>query len=177
MNSEENLLRRARKFDTQALAEIYDVYSDEIYRYATRLLGDGDQAEDCVAETFHRFLKALSKGGGPRNYLRAYLYRIAHNWITDQYRRQPQEPLPAKLELHADSKSNPSDIVEESLEQERVRKALRKLTPNQRQVIVLRYLEGWNNEEIAKALNKPVGAVKSLRHRGVNSLRRVLKEG
>jgi DNA-directed RNA polymerase specialized sigma24 family protein len=50
-----------------------------------RLLGHASLAEDCVAETFARFLKALQKRQGPRDHLQAYLYRIAHNWIVDLY--------------------------------------------------------------------------------------------
>ena len=77
----------ATMIETQTLAEIYDQYSPGLYRYAMRLLGDVQLAEDCVAETFSRFLRVLHAGGGPREYLQAYLYRVAHNWITDQYRR------------------------------------------------------------------------------------------
>ena len=93
MTSDQALLQRARHFDQQALGEIYDTYSPRLYRYAMRLLGEVELSEDCVAETFSRFLHALHGGGGPTDYLQAYLYRVAHNWITDQYRRQPPPPL------------------------------------------------------------------------------------
>ena len=86
---QEELLRRARKFDQQALAEIYDSYSTGLFGYALRLLGDTNLAEECVAEAFTRFLNALHSGKGPKDHLKAYLYRIAHNWITDYYRRHP----------------------------------------------------------------------------------------
>ncbi len=81
----------------QALAEIYDRYSPGLYAYAMRLLGDACLAEDCVSETFARFLKSLRAGQGPEAYLQAYLYRIAHNWITDHYRRQPMLDLDEDL--------------------------------------------------------------------------------
>jgi RNA polymerase sigma-70 factor (ECF subfamily) len=64
--------------------------------------------------------------------------------------------------------------VDEKLERERVRAALRLLTPDQRQVIVMRFLEGWSNEEIAQVLDKPVGAVKALQHRAIGTLRKLL---
>ena len=95
MPVEHDLLRRARVFERQALTEIYDQYSHKLYNYAVRQLGDADLAEECVAETFARFLRAIKSGGGPEKYLQAYLYRVAHNWITDLYRRQP--PLPLSL--------------------------------------------------------------------------------
>jgi len=70
-HTEGELLALVHRFDEQALAEVYDRYSPGIYRYAVRLLGDQDLAEECVAETFSRFLKALKQGKGPHKYLRA----------------------------------------------------------------------------------------------------------
>lgn len=172
--SESNLLKRARRFDEQALTEVYDRYSNDIYRYAVRLLSDQDLAEECVAETFSRFLIALRGGGGPRSYLRAYLYRVAHNWITDYYRRRPLPELPLNPEIHSEAESDPHQTLTEKLEREEVRAALLRLTPEQRQVIILKYLDGWKNEEIAKVLEKRVGAVKALQHRALNALRRLL---
>ena len=87
MISEQELLTQAGQFDSRALAEIYDLYSPRLYRYAMRLLGDDCAAEDCVSETFSRFLKALQAGKGPRDYLQAYLFRTAHNLVVDHYRR------------------------------------------------------------------------------------------
>ncbi|MEJ2706585.1 MAG: sigma-70 family RNA polymerase sigma factor [Anaerolineales bacterium] len=174
MEREPVLLEGAQRFDEQALAEIYDHYSSGIYRYAMRLLGDANLAEDCVAETFSRFLVALKHGKGPKKYLQAYLYRIAHNWITDIYRRQPPPPLSLEPDLHSDPEAEPSKIVHQELEIQKVRAALAYLTPDQRLVVVLKYLESWGNAEIAAALDKPVGAIKSLHHRAINALRRIL---
>jgi RNA polymerase sigma-70 factor (ECF subfamily) len=171
---QEELLDRAKRLDMQALAEIYDLYNSGLYSYAVRLLGDVELAEDCVAETFSRFLQALHAGNGPQTYLQAYLYRIAHNWITDQYRRQPIPPLSLNEDLHHSSESLPEVEVVENIQKERVRAALLHLTPDQRQVIVLKYYEGWDNAEVAAALNKPIGAVKSLQHRALGGLRRML---
>lgn len=171
--TDENLLERARRFNLTALAEIYDRYSPGVYRYAVRLLGDSSLAEDCTAETFNRFLLALRNGGGPRNQLQAYLYRIAHNWITDYYRRQPAPDL--ALTDTAGTGGDLLDAAENRIEKERVRSALFALTPDQRQVVVLRFLEGWDHEAIARVLGRPVGAVKSLQHRALAALRRMLQ--
>ena len=176
MTDEVALLRGARQFDEQALAEIYDTLSPAIYAYAMRLLGDVDLAEDCVAETFSRFLNALSAGGGPKDYLKAYLYRVAHNWITDRYRHtRPETPLDQNLELTADEKAEPHTSVVDKLERQELRAALALLTPEQRQVVTLKYLENLDNAEIAEALQKPIGAIKSLQHRALGTLRRILE--
>ena len=168
------LLERARRFEKEALAEIFDCYNAGIFRYAMRLLGDVELARECMSETFSRFLNTLRRGTGPNDYLQAYLYRIAHNWITDYYRSKTPPSLPLDPELRADPAKEPHQAVAEELELQQVRSALALLTHDQRQVIMLKYLEDWENEDIARALNKPVGAVKSLQHRAIEALRRLL---
>ena len=167
------LLKLARQFDQQALVRIYDSYSQGLYRYAMRMLGNQDVAEDCVAETFSRFLQALQARRGPESFLQAYLYRMAHNWIVDHYRREPIQPVEL-TEEHRDENANPEVDTSQHLQKEGLRIALRKLTPDQQQVIALKFLEGWDNEEIARSLKKPVGAVKSLQHRALASLQKIL---
>jgi RNA polymerase sigma-70 factor (ECF subfamily) len=174
MISEKSLLELVHRFDEQALIEVYDRYSPELYRYAVRMYADQDLAEECVAETFSRFLTALKHGNGPRQHLRAYLYRVAHNWITDYYRRQQPPTVQLDTEVMPDADIDLHDSLIQDLEQQEVRSALFLLTPDQRQVVTLKYIEGWRNKEIAQAMGKPVGAVKSLQHRALNSLRRIL---
>jgi RNA polymerase sigma-70 factor, ECF subfamily len=173
---EQTTLQRARDFDLDALAEVYDHYSPGIYRYALRLLGDTAQAEDCTAETFSRFLTVLKHGGGPEDHLQAYLYRIAHNWITDFYRRRPENVLldegVSEDGSPAIAINAPSRMEGELWNRAEVRRALLRLTPEQRQVIILKFLEGWETEEIAEALQKQVSAVKALQHRAIEALRR-----
>ena len=174
IRKEGDWLNRARRFDLQALAEVYDYYSPKLYAYAIRLLGDAELSEECVAETFSRFLHTLRTGKGPQDYLQAYLYRVAHNYITDQYRCQPLPDLSLDIEPVHDHENLPELLAAEESQRRQVRAALFRLTPDQRQVVMLKFIEGWENEEIAEILNKPVGAVKSLQHRALQALRRML---
>ncbi len=174
--SESDLLQRARQFDRQALGEIYDRYSPRLYRYAARLLGNPDLAEDCVADVFSRFLHALEKGNGPRDYMQAYLYRIAHNWITDHWRAKPPPAVVLDDEWQAGINSDPAHTLLAQIEQAQVRAALAQLTPEQRQVIVLKFIEGLDNDHVAAALGKPISAIKSLQHRALGALRRNLTQ-
>jgi RNA polymerase sigma-70 factor (ECF subfamily) len=174
MADEASLLKAVRMLDETALAEAYRLFSPGLYRYAMRLLGNAGLAEECVADTFERMLKSLNRGRGPRRHLKSYLYRIAHNWVTDRYRRYPPNPLPLdELRLNHPGEGPEAEMVRNQ-DCERARFALLSLTPDQRQVIMLKFLEGWKNPEIARALDKPVGAVKSLQHRGLAALRRLL---
>ena len=175
--SDTELLKRAQQhYDLSALTVIYDRYNQALYYYALRLLGDPSLAEDCVAETFARLLKAFRAGQGPTDNLKAYLYRSAHNWVTDQYRRQPIPNLELKDDLPENGTTAPLEQVENNLQQEKVRAALRLLTPEQRQVVALRFVEGWDLGEIAASLQKPIGAIKALQHRAMDNLRKLLLE-
>lgn len=174
MSEEQELLQRALQLEIQALAKIYDTHSPGIFRYAMRLLGDESLAEDCVAETFTRFLNSLQNRKGPRDHLQAYLYRIAHNWIVDLYRKNEKE-----IKLNDTIRSEANIIEEEAVKcirQKQVRQAIRHLTPDQQKVISLKYHENWSNEEIARVLMKRVGAVKSIQHRALKTLYKLLED-
>jgi RNA polymerase sigma-70 factor, ECF subfamily len=161
--------------DKRALTEIYDQHSPHLYRYAFRLLGDVELAEECVAETFSRFLQAIKNGSGPQENVRAYLYRIAHNWATDHYRYlKPEENL--DLDIPGDPHETPSSIVTHKLEHERVRQALLRLTREQRQVIVLRFFEDWSHEAIGEVVGKTAEATRALQYRALAALRSMLHE-
>lgn len=174
VHNEEDLLRGARNLEQDILVEIYDLYSSSIFAYAYRVLGDGNLAEDCVSETFFRFLKSLKNQSGPRDHLKAYLYRIAHNWITDLFRKTPM------IELELTDASLPlgeyrlENHVERNLDLSSIRNAIKDLTPDQRFVISLRYGEGWDINKIANAMQRPPGAVKALQHRALASLQKSL---
>ena len=173
---DQGILERAKRFETQALEEIFATFSPGIYRYAYRLLGDEDLAKECMSETFSRFLAALKRESGPDNYLQAYLYRIAHNWVTDFYRSKVPPSVPLDANTPASSAEQPHQVVADEMTNRQLREALALLTPDQRQVIILKYLEDWQNEAIARTLNKPVGAVKALQHRALIALRRILSQ-
>lgn len=168
------LLERIKRFDAQALEEVFDNFSPGIYRYAYRLLGDEELARECMSETFSRFLSALQRHSGPDAYLQAYLYRIAHNWVTDYYRSKTPPAMALDENIPAGQRDDPNENLTTQLSTQQLRQAIMLLTPEQRQAIVLKYLEEWENDAIAVAMNKPVGAVKALQHRGLEALRRIM---
>lgn len=170
MSTEQNLLTQARQLDSTALAEIYDCYSPRVYRYAFRLLGDASLAEDCVAETFSRFLHSLHNGNGPREHLQAYLFRTAHNFVVDHYRKVSTYDLAEEVPDLANVEADAGCMIR----QRQIRNAILELSPSQQQVISLKFWEGWENEAIARFLHKPVGAVKSLQHRALVHLQKFL---
>ena len=174
MSSDEVLLHQARRFDRLVLAKIYDEFSPRLYRYAYRLLGDTQLAEDCVAETFTRFLQALKRHRGPRDHIQAYLFRIAHNWIVDYYRQRKN--VGEQDEGYIDNEQATEDSADRRITNAYLRSILRRLTRDQQQVILLKFFEDLSNETIAELLGKPIGAVKSLQHRALRRLQQILEE-
>ena len=174
MRMEALVLTEAKALDQQVLVEIYQEYSTALYRYAYRMLGDQDMAEECVAETFSRFLHVIGRGGGPTGSVKAYLYRIAHNWVTDHYRRQSPPMLSLEEDQHADVENDPETGMHRELEKERMRLAMLKLPSDQRLVIELRFLEDWSHEQVAEVLGKTVEATRAMQYRALTALRHLL---
>jgi len=177
MNRSQSLLKQARRGNERALARVYDEYAPAIYRYAYRLTGHEGTAQDATSETFHKLLVSLRDGGGPTDNLSAWLYRVAHNVVVDGYRRQPDDPpLPLDQAPHVPVAPQQEASLERHERLDRVRRALRRLTSLQQQVISLRFLEELSIRETAEIMNKTEGAVKALQYRATNSLQRILEE-
>lgn len=175
-NEEAQRLQRALNYDREALSAIYDDYHLPLYRYIYRRVGDVDEARDLTADVFQRFLDAVQRGIGPQEHLRAWLYRAAHNAVVDCYRRRAhRRHLPLPDEDFIDDGDDPDRAAESHLLADDVRGALGALTPDQQQVIALKFLAGFSNQETADTLDKPVGAVKALQHRALAALRRALQ--
>lgn len=176
VNMEALFVDNPSRINRKSLIGIYDELSPVLFNYAYRMLGERDLAEDCVSETFSRFLSAVRNGRGPSENVKAYLYRIAHNWITDYYRNRHREAL----ELNEDILISPGNSLTQDFinkqEKIRLREALLRLHPDHRLVLELRFIEEWSHEEVAKALGKSAQATRALQYRAIESLRRILME-
>ncbi len=172
-DDEDSLIQAVQRFEEQALIEVYDRYNSAIYRYASRLTGIPSLAEECVSETFFRFLKSIKQGKRINNRLQAYLFRIAHNYIVDIYRTKMQLAQENMDDLHLTNSRNETvqESVEKRLEIEKIRQSMAALTYDQQQAVYLTIFEGYSVQEIARFMGKPIGAVKALLHRGLKSLR------
>jgi RNA polymerase sigma-70 factor (ECF subfamily) len=172
--TEAELLERVRTYEAEALAEIYDRFADTIYRYLYRYLGDAAQAEDLTSEVFVRLLQALNTRRAPRERLQGWLYRVAHNLAMDWFRQGGEAiALPLEEEWVADSEPPPA-LVEKRQTQAQLRAAVHQLTPDQQQVVLLRFVEGLKIEEVSRLLDKSEGAVKVLQHRAIRRLHKLL---
>ncbi|MGD9315973.1 MAG: sigma-70 family RNA polymerase sigma factor [Anaerolineae bacterium] len=173
--NDSELLQGAREFDNRALAEIYDRHAESIYRYLYRYLGNAHLAEDLTSEVFLKLLQALGTSRAPRDQLKGWLYRVAHNLAMDWFRQQAKgEALPLNEELVSDGISL-ATMVEEHEDQHRLRQAVRQLTPSQQQVILLRFGEGLKIKQVGQLMGKSEGSIKLIQYRAVKRLRKILE--
>jgi RNA polymerase sigma-70 factor (ECF subfamily) len=174
--NDRDLLIRARKLDESALSAIFDAYYDPLYRYIYRHIGVSLTAEDLAAEVFRSFLEEIKDQRGPTTYLKAWLYRVAHNLIVDELRRNKhRDHDPLDENQHADEPEVAERALQSVVEQS-TKDALEQLTDKQRAVLMLRYMQGLQIDEIAQTLNMSTGTVKALQHRGLQAMRRYLKQ-
>ncbi len=175
-HQESALLERARQYDSEAIAEIYDRYSLRIYNYVYHRVGNVNLAEDLTSSVFLRMLDAIRSSRAWETSFSGWLYRIAHNLIVDHFRSgQASKDMPLD-ESPASSDEHPADTAERLMTAHRLRWALTQLTEEQALVISLKFVEGLTNAEAARALGKSEGAIKSLQFRALAALRRLLGE-
>jgi RNA polymerase sigma-70 factor, ECF subfamily len=169
----EDLVRRVRNNDPLAFEELYARYSPRVFGYLfQRLNGDAEEAEDLTADVFARVyekIDAFQPQGAP---LSAWVFRIAHNRLIDAIRRRPRQ-IHVTLDEAPELAAGPVfSGVEQSVALDQIKVGLARLTPEQRQVIVLRFLQGKSLAETAAAVGRNEDAVKKLQARGLASLRR-----
>lgn len=173
--SDITLLNSAREMNGETLVKIFDLYAPAIYNYALRTGRDPLSADHIVGDVFAKLLDKLFSGNGPTANLRSYLFEIAYHLIVDEVRySQRRFPLEVVDSLRDDGRSAISGL-ENRLLFETVSHAIRNdLTEPQRQVIVLRFLEGFNLRETAAILGKSVNLVKVTQNRAIKTLRKAL---
>lgn len=176
---EKDLVLRACRRDSQAFAELYDIYADRIYQYVFYRVGDVAEAHDLSAQVFLQAWEAIGEYRWRGRPFSAWLFRIAHNLVVD-YHRTKRETLPIEGEefdqpLVAEGQgAKPEQSAERAMTAERLQKAVAQLTEEQQQVIILKFLEGYSTKEIAQILDKRQGAIRGLQFRALTALREIL---
>ena len=169
----------ARLREPAALTRIYTAYAPALFRFFMASVSDRHLAEDLTGSTFVSAIEGLPKFRGPVEALGGWLFQIARHDLYDHRRKQSRsrmEPLEENLSEAAasDGAVDPEELAIARLEGGRVLRALQELSPDQREVLLLRMAGGMTAPEVAAILGKTTNAVKALQHRGLASLARVL---
>lgn len=173
-----DLVARAQGGDVDAIGALYDQHHESIFRYVWLRVGDRHLAEDLTGDVFMRMLAGLPTYQSVGLPFRAWLYRIAHNLLVDHFRKvKDRVPVPLDAVENKDAgEDDPLLAVEHKLRVERLHRALSRLDPSYREIVVLRFISGLSLREVALATDKTEAAVKSLQHRGLAALRLALNQ-
>ncbi|MCB0198740.1 MAG: sigma-70 family RNA polymerase sigma factor [Caldilineae bacterium] len=173
------LVPRCQRGEPAAVEAIYDLYSDRLYRYLLTRLGDPDAAAELTTEVFVRMIQHIGSfklsRKDPANVFSGWLYRIAANLVSDFYRSRKWQQVELPDDLPAPV--NGPDPYQQAVQHETAQQlgtALNQLSEDQRLVIVGRFAEEMSTAEVAAWLGKTEGAVKSLQHRALRTLGRLL---
>jgi RNA polymerase sigma-70 factor, ECF subfamily len=170
----------ARRREPAAVTRVYTAYAPALFRFFFAAVGDRPTAEDLTSDVFKSAIEDLPRFRGPVEALGGWLFRIARHDLSDYRRRQarnPVQPLDDLLEeaALASGVMDPEELALDRVEGDRVLAALRQLTSDQREVLLLRMAANLTAPEVAGILNKSTDAVKALQHRGLASLARLLE--
>lgn len=163
--------------DEAALAELYNLYFPRVYRYIIARMGNPYDAEDLTEEVFLRVLDAIGRFQWREAPFSAWLFRIAHNAVISQRRKEGARGRSSPLSeaLPVDSQG-PEEMVANRLALNEVMKAADTLPEAQRRVIGYRFAAGLTVAETARAMGKGEGNVKVIQHKAIAKLREMLTQ-
>ncbi len=173
------LVELARGGDTEAFGLLFDHYHPSVYRFLFHRTRSQALAEDLTSETFFRALRGMANFRWQGKDFGAWLMTIARNLCTDHFKagRTRLEMTTEDMTPHDDATEGPEESVLASLTNEVLLKALCELPPEQKDCLIMRFLQGMSIAETAQVLGRSDGAIKQLQLRGVRNLAKLMPEG
>jgi RNA polymerase sigma-70 factor (ECF subfamily) len=175
--SEDYLVQQAVKRDRAAFAALYDRCVDQVYRHVYYRVSNQADAEDITQEAFLKAWKAIDKYKKTGAPFVAWLITIAGNLVVDHYRGRLKTVITDEIyeENPGSQVSDPERLAEQHFDKAIIKEAVLKLKGDRQRVILMRFIDGFSYEEIAKALNRSEGSVRVIQYRALTDLRRLLK--
>ncbi|MGH2450346.1 MAG: sigma-70 family RNA polymerase sigma factor [Candidatus Limnocylindria bacterium] len=171
-----DVIERARGGDRAAFGELYDAHVSSVYRYLLYRVREPSDAEDLTSEVFTRAFANIHRYRWQGKSFLAWLYTIARNAVTDRRRRErPTVDLDDAFGIAEDGPTAHERAVHGE-EVEALRDAVKYLTGEQQEVLVLRFVENMSSRQVAQILGKNEGAIRALQFRALGRLRKLLQE-
>lgn len=178
--NEPELIREAVNGDVHAFGGLYDMHLERVHRHIYYRVGNREDAQDLTQQVFLKAWHALPKYRQKSSPFIAWLLTISNNLVIDYYRknkaRQTEDIEKSAYFLKDGQTLNPEQAAESGFESKRVWGAIRQLPANHQQLIVLRFMDGCRNPEIATILGLSEGSVRVNIHRALKKLRQIIKE-
>ena len=170
------LVERARKRDQVAFAALYDQFLGPVYRYVFYRVGHRADAEDLSEQVFLQAWAAIDRFRWQNKPFLAWLYALAHNAVIDWRRRtKPAQSLDDDVYPLDPESPSAAQAMTQWLDAELLAAAMSGLTPEQQQVINLKFIEGFDTAQVARLMAKREGTIRALQLRALRSLRRELE--
>lgn len=170
-------LIRLKKGEPAAYQKLYDTYVDKIYRFIFFKVSSREDAEDLTSEVFLKVYQYITDQKNVIQHLNALLYQIARHRVIDYYRRREGHPAVSLDDVSPSELSVRIAPSHDGVAQGELYSYLQKLKDEYREVVILRYLEGYSTREAAKILGKKSGAVRVLLHRAMKNLTEIANFG
>lgn len=168
---------RARGYDPEAFAALFDIFFEKIRRYVYFHTGDEDLADDLAAEVFSQAIESIGGFTDRGGTIGAWLFGIARNVVASHFRSAAAKPVvPLGDAAVVPSEDCPERQALETLSYEGLYRALEILPDDQKAILVLRFIEGYDVKTTAKILGKRSGAVRTAQHRAIAALRGYFEE-
>lgn len=177
--SDEDILVKASQGDSEAFGVLYDRYVTRIYNYIYYRTGNQHDAEDLTSRVFTRAMKHITNYQDRGVPFSAWLYRIAHNLVANWHRDNSKKH---EVELEdnywvSPESDMPESVLEQSEDEVALLKMIRKLPEDRQTLLILKFVEHMSNADIGRIMDRTEGAIKSLYHRTLLSLRDEMKNG
>jgi len=171
------LVDAAKQGERVALEELYLIHFDRIYSYLHVTVGNRHDAEDLTTQTFLKMLESIGKFRWGTAPFSAWLFRIAHNLAMDHFRASKRWQLEEEVpEPEPDESTSAEAGAFDAIDQKSMLELIDDLSPEQQQVLTLKFVFNFANAEAATILGKTEGAIKSLQHRALVSLQKQLEK-
>ena len=165
-----------QQLDPKVISTVFDRYFPIVFRYVRYRVSDVAQSEDIASDVFLRLLEAVKNGKGPNSNIKAWLLSTASHSVNDHHRKKFRRPTEEINESYQDIQASPAEASEQRERQRRIQLAFSKLTPEQQDVITLRFEQELTLEETAAIMKKKVNAVKQLQLRALAAMNRQIDE-
>jgi RNA polymerase sigma-70 factor (ECF subfamily) len=177
MINDQQLLAQAKQLNPAALHALHQRFYEPVARYIQFKVGDPHTVEDLCGEVFVRVLQGLKKGQGWQDSPQGWIMGIARHVVADHYRQKERMPeVELSDGLMAATETNPAQQAALNERKRLLEQAIHQLGEEQRDVILLRFMEGIDIQGVAKAINKTPGAVKALQYRALRALAEIMRD-